>query len=278
MKKFLAFILLAVSSFLLVSCGGASDGLAKEGVLVVGMECDYAPFNWTETEASDTNVPIENIKGAYAEGYDVQVARIIAKELNLELKIKALAWDGLIQSLNSNEIDLIIAGMSPTEERKQTIDFSSSYYRSTHVLLLRSDSTYANATTLSGFSGATVIGQIGTLYADLAAQLSTNYGAKQGTNLDTVSQIVNAILRKTADITVLEEPVAMGIVSQYGTDLTYIKTTDSFEVSDEDVVVSIGVRKGFSYLDEINAVLSNILTELKRYELMVNAINQAPKE
>ena len=65
------------------------------GQLRVGMECAYAPNNWQEAEATDTNVPIENVAGAYAEGYDVQWAKIIADYLGLELVIVKMDWDGL---------------------------------------------------------------------------------------------------------------------------------------------------------------------------------------
>ena len=108
------------------------------------------------------------------------------------------------------------------------------------------------------------------LYADLSEQLAT-HGAVQGTNLDTVPQIVNAILQGTVDVTVLEEPVAIGICAQYGSQLTYVTPTDGFNVSDEDVVVSIGVRKGYALTNDINNVLRTVLTQEVRNQLMLNA-------
>ena len=261
----------------LASCNNTtSAGLTTEGVLVVGMECAYAPFNWTETEATDSNVEIANLPGAYAEGYDVQVAKILAEELGLQLQIKALEWGALINNLNSGLIDCIIAGMSPTAERLEAIDFTSAYYESTHVLLVQKSSSYASATTLDGFAGATVIGQIGTIYADLVPQ-TVEHGAIAGNDLSTVPLILQAILNGTADATILEEPVAMGICSQYD-NLTYVKLTDGFEVAEEDKIVSIGVRKGFDLLDEMNSVLESKVTKTVRDELMTAAIANAPSE
>lgn len=95
------------------------------GQLRVGMECAYAPNNWQESEASDTNVPIENVPGAYAEGYDVQWARIIADYLGLELVIVKMDWDGLIPALNEGQIDAIVAGMMDTASRREAINFST---------------------------------------------------------------------------------------------------------------------------------------------------------
>ena len=89
------------------------------GQLRVGMECAYAPNNWQESEASETNVPIENVPGAYAEGYDVQIARIIADQLGLELVVVKMDWDGLIEALNQGQIDAIIAGMADTESARK---------------------------------------------------------------------------------------------------------------------------------------------------------------
>ena len=272
-------VLLASLSILgvasMASCGQGSTELTNEGVLVVGMECTYAPFNWTETTQTESNVAISNLSGAYAEGYDVQVAKILADELGLKLQIKALEWGALINNLNSGLIDCIIAGMSPTAERMETIDFTNKYYESTHVLLLKKSSEYASANSLSGFAGATVIGQTGTIYADLVPQ-AVEHGAVAGTNLSTVPHIVNAIVNGTADATILEEPVAMGICSQYP-ELTYVKLTQGgFEVAEEDKVVSIGVRKGFTLTGKMNEVLASKLTDTVRNELMKQAIAKAP--
>lgn len=265
--------LLGVAS--LASCNQPSTELTTEGILVVGMECAYAPFNWTETEDTDSNVAISNLEGSYAEGYDVQVAKIIADELGLELQVKALSWDALINNLNSGGIDAIIAGMSPTPERLESIDFTDRYYESTHVMLVQKDSAYATANSLDDFAEATVIGQTGTIYAELVSQ-AVEHGAVAGNNLATVPLIVSAIVNNTVDATILEEPVAMGIVSQYP-ELTYVKLTEGgFEVADEDKIVSIGVRKGFVLTEDINNVLNSKLTVQTRASLMEQAIAKAP--
>ena len=275
MRKLLSILFLVLCLGCLACCG--DDVVDDRPTFTVGMECAYAPFNWTETEKTDSNYPISNLgNGAYAEGYDVQVAKIIAEELGLELEIKALAWDALIQNLNTGGIDMIIAGMSPTAERLETIDFTESYYESTHVLLVKKDSKYASASKLADFAGATVIGQTGTIYADLVPQ-AVAAGAVAGNNLATVPLIVNAILNDTVDATIVEEPVAKGICSQYS-NLSYVVLSDGFDVAKEDKVVSIGVRKGYDLTEDINEVLKNVLTESVRVQLMEDAIANAPAE
>ena len=104
--------------------GAASDGSESSNVFRVGMECNYAPYNWAQTSPSDTAVAYAN---GYADGYDVQIAKRIADGLGKELEIVQTEWDGLIPALNSGKVDAVIAGMSATEERKLSVDFSDNY-------------------------------------------------------------------------------------------------------------------------------------------------------
>lgn len=92
------------------SCAAAAEQLR------VGMECAFAPNNWQESAATESNYPVENVPGAFAEGYDVQISKMIAKDLGRELVIIKLAWEGLIEALNQGQIDAIIAGMTGTPE------------------------------------------------------------------------------------------------------------------------------------------------------------------
>ena len=233
----------------------------------VGMECAYAPFNWTENVKSDTNYPIDGTS-FYAEGYDVQMAKKIADQLGYRLVIKAIEWDGLIPALEAGQIDAIIAGMSDTEERRVNVDFTNAYYRSTHVLVMPSNSKYVNGTSLNDFAGANVVGQIETLYDSLIDQL---VGVNHLTPLEDVPTIITSIKAGRADITILEEPVAKGVI-ETNPDLTYIKLTNGFNVSEEDVCVAIAVKKGNTDLQsKINSVLS-LITETDRNSIMDQAI------
>ena len=110
------------------------------GTLKIGMECAYEPYNWTDTDGSSFGaVPIssEGQQGLYANGYDVQIAQYVANRLGLKLEIYAMEWDSLIPAVNSGAIDAIVAGMSPTAERAQDIDFTDTYYESNLVVIIR---------------------------------------------------------------------------------------------------------------------------------------------
>lgn len=131
-----------------LSTGGKVDKFVLEsetpaepvGTLKVGMECAYSPYNWTDTKGDSLGaVPIasEGQEGLYANGYDVQVALYVANKLGMKLEIYAINWESLIPAVQSGTIDTIVAGMSPTAERKEEIDFSNTYYESNLVIIIK---------------------------------------------------------------------------------------------------------------------------------------------
>ncbi len=110
------------------------------GVLKVGMECAYAPFNWTDMDDPTPGavaISSQGSEGLYANGYDVQIAQYIANKLGMKLEIYAITWDGLLPALQSGTVDAIIAGMSPTAEREEEIDFTDVYYSSNLVIIYK---------------------------------------------------------------------------------------------------------------------------------------------
>ena len=151
MKKKLSLLLLFIVTavFTLTGCGSKKD----EDVFTIGLEAGYAPFNWTQLDDSNGAVKIEG-SSEYAGGYDIQIAKKIADSLGKKLVVVKTEWDGLVPSLVSGKIDAIIAGMSPTEKRKETIDFTDVYYKSDLVMLVKKGGAYENAQTLKDFSGA----------------------------------------------------------------------------------------------------------------------------
>lgn len=106
----------------------ADDSLAKikaKGRLIVGLNADFAPFEFhAMINGKDTVV-----------GFDLAMAKDIAKDMGVELELKELSFDALLTTLQSGQIDLIISGMSATEERRKTVDFSEVYYRGVQTLL-----------------------------------------------------------------------------------------------------------------------------------------------
>ena len=196
MKRILSVLIAAV---MLLS---AASALAEP--FRVGMECAYAPFNWQQTEADENSVPIDGGVG-YAGGYDVEIAKRIADGLGRELVIVKLEWDGLIPALQSNMIDAVIAGMSPTAERKMTVSFSDSYYTSNLVVVVRKDGAYADATKLSDFAGAKITGQLNTFHYTVIDQIE---GVQKVEAMDTFAAMIVALNAGVIDGYISEVPGA----------------------------------------------------------------------
>ena len=114
----------------------SSNTDTSNGTLKIAMECAYEPFNWSQTTDANGAVKINGIN-MYANGYDVQVAKYIAAELGMALEIYMVEWDSLIAGLNAGTYDGIIAGMSPTAEREEKVDFTNCYYNSNLVIIYK---------------------------------------------------------------------------------------------------------------------------------------------
>ncbi|QWB99480.1 transporter substrate-binding domain-containing protein [Mycoplasmatota bacterium] len=276
MKRILLVAFALLFTLGITACQDTNQDNNERETIVVGMEAAYAPFNWTvsENDRYEDAYPLDGTN-SYVDGYDVQIAIMIAEALDMNLVIKAVEWDGLIPSLNNtSEIDLIIAGMSPTAERAQSVNFTSAYYSSTHVVVLKADSEYANAQSIDDFDGASMVGQLNTIYDDVINQMS---GAIHEDPLTDVPTIITAINNDRYDGTVLELPVALAVI-ETNPDLTYIEFSEGngFTVSFEDKDVSIALRQtDTELLGQINSILEDI-TNQERETIMADAINRQP--
>jgi ABC-type amino acid transport substrate-binding protein len=276
MRKIILLIVLITAVFTVSACNtkGGFD-LTTKTEIVVGLEAAYAPFNWATPTENSFTVPIANQSGFYADGFDVVMAQEIADALGLTLVIRAIDWDGLIPALLAGEIDLIIAGMSPTSERAQTVAFSDPYFQSEQVMVVRNDGDYADATSLNDFNGARIVAQLGTLQDDLIDQIT---GVNHQAALNDYASLVTALLNNASDGFVAELPVALGIVAA-NPSLSYISFTNGngFTVSAEDVTVSVALRQeDTALLSAINDALNAISNET-RNNYMEAALSRQPQ-
>lgn len=281
MKKVLSVVLMLVLCLSLVSCGGnggsdvpASDkqAIIDSGVLRVGMECDYAPFNWMVTEPTETSAPIQS--GGYADGYDVYFAQMIADELGVELEVVKLEWTGLTLALEAGTIDLIIAGMSPTPERKATVDFSDAYYNGEKVMIVRKDSEWASATRLEHFSGASVTAQLNNVfYNELIDQIP---GVIKAQAYENTPLMIVAVNSGVVDGFIDDLDVAKA-VCEVNTELTYVRFEEGygFVLADEDSTNAVGCRKGSDMVQFVNDILAGVSKE-EREALMDKARTEQP--
>ena len=279
MKRILALIM-AVALVLcsLVSCSSAAgendlENVTKAGKIVVGMECAYAPYNWTTSTPSSSTVPIVNSPGSYADGYDVQIAKFIADELGVALEIKAIEWDGLIPALEAGEIDMIIAGMSPTDERKLSIDFSDTYFDSNLVMVVRKDGAYVNADDIQDFSGAKITAQLNTFHYTVIDQIN---GVNKQTALQDFSALIQSLDSGAVDGYVCEKPGAISAVAANDSfAFVEFENGKGFTCDPAESSISVGVRLGSSLTDAINAAIAKLSTADKE-ALMDAAIDRQP--
>ena len=272
MKKVIAAVLLVAMLLCLTSCGKKTEQTGD--VLKVGMECAYAPFNWTQASEAEGAVKIANAEG-YANGYDVQIAKKIAEKLGKKLEIYAYEWEALIPAVDSGNLDCIIAGMSPTEERKQTIDFSSNYYDSNLVIIVKKDSKYASAKSLADFAGAKINAQDGTFHIEAAKQIKDVVTAP----MKDFTMLYTAVTAGTIDGYIAEEPTAFQVCGN-NKDLTYVALVNNetgFTCDAGDTAIAVGLRKGSALNADISAAIDGISVD-DRADLMKKMVELAPAE
>ena len=221
-------------------CGGEKKSDKK--VLKVGMECAYAPYNWTQPDDSNGAVQISG-SSDYAYGYDVMMAKKIADELGYDLEIVKLDWDSLVPAVQSGQVDCVIAGQSITKERQQMVDFTDPYYYASIITLVKNDGDYKDAASVEDLKGATVTSQQNTIWYDSC--LPQIEGAQIQTAAETAPAMLMALETGTVDFICTDMPTAMGAVAAYP-DMKILDFTGS-----EDEIYA-GIRELVSMLPANN--------------------------
>lgn len=273
MKKLLMSVM--ALTLVLSGCGNGNKEPQVEGnVLRVGMECNYTPFNWTEVNATDTNMPIS--AGGYCDGYDVQIAKEIAAQLDMDLEVVKMDWDSLIPSIGNGSIDLIIAGMTATPERQEEIDFTSAYYQSEMTMIVRKDGSFANAKTLEDFRGATIQGQLNTMYDTVIDEIPEVNHVQP---LDNYPLLLASLLSGAVDGVTAETPVGEAMVAANPKTLALVKfeAGQGFNIDLSDTAVSIGLAKNSELTEKVQSALDNI-SEETRETMMKEAAGRQPVE
>jgi putative lysine transport system substrate-binding protein len=274
-NKFTIVIVLLVSTILLLAgCGTSSksstSGSSEDKTFKVGLEAGYAPFNWTQNDDSNGAVKIAG-SAEYAGGYDVEIAKKVAEGLGKELVIVKTEWDGLVPALTSGKIDAIIAGMSPTAERKETIDFSDNYYKSNLIMVVKKGSKYEGATSIQDFKGAKVTAQLNTFHYSVIDQIE---GVNKKTAMDNFPAMRVALESGIIDGYVSERPEGVS-ASAANENYVMVEFEEGFETSEDDTAIAVGLAKGSDLTEKINEALAGI-SEEERTSIMDSAIKNQP--
>ncbi len=280
MKRSMLIILLLALSLLLAGCGSEGNQQAQsvvtqapQRILRVGVECAFAPYNWEEDKPSDTNVAISNHPGFYAEGYDIQIAKLVAAHMGAVLEIVKLPWDGLLEGLNQGQVDAIFSGMVDSKEHKQAAAFSDIYvlHPTEYGVMVKKGSAYENAAVPSDFAGASLLGQKGTKLDTVIDQIE---GVNHISPVDTIPNMLERLNADTVDGIVINLESAEAYQKAYPDFVIIDFPDDNGFVLDFNGVCA-GVRKSdTALLDEINAALDTISLEM-REQLMEDATARA---
>ena len=299
MKKLLSIIMVLTMTLSLAACGGPAAPAATEapaaataaagsdvpagledGVLTIAMECAYAPYNWTQTDDSNGAVPIANVPGSYANGYDVMIGKKIAEANGWQLEVIQSDWDSLVPGVQSGTFDAVIAGQSMTAERAEQVDFAGPYFYATIVCVTKADGKFANATSIADLAGGSCTAQIATIWYDQC--LPQIKDAAIQTAAETAPAMLMALETDTVDFICTDMPTAQGAVAAYPDMkiLDFSGTDGDFQFSDEvrteNVNIGVSVMKGNTLLkDKIDAVLST-MTPDDMNALMEQAIAVQP--
>ena len=284
MRKITCLVLSLVLALSLAACGSgsttsttaaadaaetaaasASTGV-EDGVLTIAMECAYAPYNWMQGDDSNGAVPISNVPGSYANGYDVMIGKKIAEANGWELEVIQADWDSLVPGVQTGIYDAVIAGQSMTAERSEQVDFAGPYFYASIVCVTKKDSPYATATSIADLAGGKCTAQIATIWYDQC--LPQIDGALVQTAAETAPAMLMALEPGSVDFICTDMPTAQGAVAAYPdmTILDFSGTDGDFQFSDEvraeNVNIGVSVKKGNTELKNmIDSVLSTMTAD-----------------
>ncbi|WP_026885153.1 ABC transporter substrate-binding protein [Clostridium beijerinckii] len=266
-KKLVAIAAASAIAIGMVGCGSSTgnkentssnasalQAIKSKGKLVIGTSADYPPYEFhKEVDGKDQIV-----------GFDIEMAKEIAKDLGVELEIKDMAFDGLLVALQSDKIDMVFAGMTPTDERKQNADFSDIYYTATHRFVLRSGDE-AGITKMEDLKGKKIGVQKGSIQEGIAKD---NFDAANIKSLDKVTDLILDLKNNKVDAVLAEQPVAqINVAKNEG-----IAIADKLEVKDPDGGSAIAMKKGSTELaDQVNKTIKRLKDEDKIKQFVLDA-------
>ena len=284
MRRIVCLVLTLVLALCLCACGQKTEAGKKyedvpgleDGVFTVGMECAYAPYNWTQMDESNGAVPIANNPGTYANGYDVMIAKKIADHYGVTLEVMAVGWDGLNPALGTGTLDAVIAGQSMTEERLQEVTMAGPYFYADIVCVARKGTAQASATGISQMTG-TGTAQDGTVwYNEFLDQMP---GITKTSAAETATAMIMAVAESKVDFICTDLPTAMGACAIYDNlvILNFAETDDNFNATEGDINIGISVKLGNTALaDMIDDVLDDMTVE-DFNDMMNQAIENQPE-
>ncbi|UAL50950.1 transporter substrate-binding domain-containing protein [Bacillus sp. CMF21] len=240
MKKVLLFMISILVIGVLAACGSSDNGSGEEKkVLKMATSADYPPFEYIDTA-----------KGSDIIGFDVDLAKAIGKELGYEIKVEDMDFTGLIPALQAKKADMVLAGMTPTEERKKSVDFSDVYYTAKHMIISKKGSGIKSVEDLEG---KTVGVQLSSIQEGKAEELAKEVNIKVE-NRNRIPELIQEMKSGRFDAAIIEDTVAKGYFEKD-------KELEGITIEDgetEEAGSAIAFPKDSKYTEEFNKVLQEM--------------------
>lgn len=256
------------SSGTVSASGGDLAKIFEKGSIVIGTNAEYPPFEFVGCKTKFLGMCFQE----ELQGLDIEVSKLIGEKLSAEagktvnVHFKNMDFDGLIGSLQAEEIDLIAAAFSATEERDQVVDFSNVYYTAQTVLVVPENSTIDS---LDELSGKTIGAQLGTVQEWMAADVVGETGTVKA--LADLSTLVLDILAGNNDGLLVELPVANTILGANPT----LKIVEGLSFPDDAGYAFATLNGQQALLDVVNSVIAEITADGTLYDLYVQAVEDA---
>jgi len=232
------------------SSPGASPAGAGGGqTLTMATSADYPPYEFVDSASGSQEII----------GFDVDIARYISEQLGYQLEIDNIDFNALIPTLQSNRADFVMAGMTPTEERKQNVDFSDIYYEAKNAIVAQAGS---NLTTPESLSGKTLAVQLGSIQEGEAKDYQETIQGIELKPLNRINEMIQELKAGRIDAILMEDTVAAGYLAS-NSDLEANTVPNTGESGS-----AIAFPKGSPLLAEFNPVLAEMKSSGKIDELV----------
>ncbi|MBO5469389.1 MAG: transporter substrate-binding domain-containing protein [Lachnospiraceae bacterium] len=230
-RKMVVGIMTGVMLFGCLTLGGCGkkeeqsvyEKIQKDGKLVVGMNAEFAPFEFHMNVDGEDQVV----------GLDISLAEQIAKDLGVELEIKEMEFDPLIQNLKAGQVDVVISALVPSEERKQQVDFSDVYFSDSNVALINANKA-SEYKSIDDLKGARICYQLGSYQEDVTKQV---FGEDNLTVLDSTNTILLALKADQIDAFITSKTVAEQAMAA-DKDYSYVES-DTLRTEEDGCAVAI---------------------------------------
>ncbi|OQY40673.1 MAG: hypothetical protein B6227_06665 [Fusobacteriia bacterium 4572_74] len=241
-------LMMVLVSMLIIGCGSLKE---EEKTYIVGTAPNFVPFEYME--------------GDEIVGFDMNLLKEIEKESGLKFKVVGMDFSGLLPALQTKKIDLIVAGMSVTEERKKNVNFSYPYFNVSQVILVGEDSKEIKKE--SDITDGKIGVVMGTTSDTIADKLSKKLDGVEAVKYNKLYEAVLSLQAKKIDMIILDYQQAVKTVEKNkGLKLS------PYTLQSEEYAIAIG-KEDVELLDKVNKALDKILGSKKYDEFIKKYID-----